>query len=315
MHREVLSKTVASLARQTLPSSEFEVIIADGQLCDGWGARLPEVVRATGRSLDYSFHVAPSSGRAVANNIGITHARADVLLFDADDFALAPGSVEAHLRFHEAHPDPGAVGIGGGFFAAALRADAYSRWLEDSGRLFGVSFTSGNGTVPPDFFYVGNASVKRTLLDRAGPFDEAFPHDAWDDYELSLRLAKQGMRATYLADAPAVHEHAYTLAERRQSIRWAGEAAAILERKYPGPHEWQKECRIASWRHQAAALRARTAHLLTGRPEYLADYFHRTLAADFVRGYRGARSGLRADEPAASRSPSGAGRANPELEG
>lgn len=42
-HREVLSKAVAALARQTLAGSEFEVIIADGLLSDDWGARLPEV--------------------------------------------------------------------------------------------------------------------------------------------------------------------------------------------------------------------------------------------------------------------------------
>ena len=289
-HREVLAKAVAALALQTLPGSEFEVIIADGLLCDDWRARLPEVIRATGRSLDYSFHVAPTPSRAVANNIGIAHARADVLLFDADDFALAPGSLEAHLRFHEAHPDPRAVGIGGGFFEPALRADPYSQWLEDSGGLFGVSFTSGGGTVPPGFFYAGNASVKRALIDQAGAFDEDFPHDAWDDYELSLRLSKQGMRATYLPDAPAAHVHAYFLAERRQTMRWAGQAATILERKYPGVHPWQREGRTPPWRHRAAALRARAAYLLTGRPEHQERYYRRTIAADFALGYRSAAS-------------------------
>ena len=137
-HREVLAQAVAALARQTLPGSEFEVIIADGLLSDDWGARLPEVIRATGRVLDYSFH----------------------------------------------------------------------------------------------------------------------------------------------------------MAERRQSMRWAGQAAAILERKYPGPHPWQTEGRIPPWRHRAAALRARAAYFLTGRSEHREQYYRRTIAADFARGYRSAAPGL-----------------------
>ena len=298
VHPGDLAATVAALARQTLPFSAFEVIVVDGLRIEDWRARLPEVVRATGRPLDYSFHVAPSPARGISNNIGVAHARADLVLFDADDFVLAPGAVEAHLRFHQAHPDPCAVGIGPGFFPASLRGDAFREWLEDSGALIGVSFTSGRPAIPPDFFYVGNASVKRSLLEQAGPgpFDPDFPHDAWEDYELGLRLSKLGMRATYLPDAAATHEHQYTLTARRTSMRNAGGAAAILERKYPGAHAWQAQCQIAPWRHRAAALGGRAAYLLTGRPEHRAAYFDRTLSADFVRGYRMRRRASAAED-------------------
>ena len=288
-HRDVVASSLAALARQTLPHSEYEVIVVDSLKVEEWRERLGALVAGSAPTLQFSYYDA-TGGRAAANNVAIRHAKADVLLITADDFLLHPGSVEAHLKFHQQNAAEGAVGVGPGFFAPALRRDAFARWLEDSGDLIGISFTKGNGSIPPDFFYAGNCSVKRALVDRAGMFDEDFPSDAWDDYELGLRLKLHGMHATYLPDAAADHQHLYSIDIRRENLRKAGEAAVIFERKYPGPHEWQAQCRVSPWRYALAGTMARAAYLMTGSARHRDRYYRSILASEFVSAYREAKA-------------------------
>jgi len=285
-HRDVLARSIRALGAQTLPPADFEVLVIDRHQFEDWAPRLPELVAATGKPLNVVLHKIDGGGRARANNTGIRRSAADVLLFTADDFVQQPGSLEAHLRFHETHPDPGFVGVGPGYFSADRRRSSFARWLEDSGELLGISFTNGEASVPPDFFYVGNSSVKRALLDLAGTFDEDFPYDAWDDYELGLRFAKHGLHAVYVPGAVAIHDHGYSLAERRVSMHHAGESAAIFERKYPGPHAWQKRCRRAPWRLELKAQWCLLKSLLKRDARERGRYYRLTLERSFVVAYR-----------------------------
>jgi len=285
-HRDVLARSILALGAQTLPPSDFEVLVVDCHQFQDWAPRLPELVAATGKPLNVVLHKIDGGGRARANNTGIRESKADVLLFTADDFVQQPASVEAHLRFHETHPDPEFVGVGPGYFSDDRRRSAFARWLEDSGELLGVSFTDGKASVPPGFFYVGNSSVKRALLEQAGPFDEDFPYDAWEDYELSLRLAKHGLHTLYVPEAVAIHDHGYSLAERRVSMRHAGESAAIFERKYPGPHPWQKRCRRAPWRLELKAQWWLLKSLVKRDGRARGNYYRFTLERSFVAAYR-----------------------------
>jgi len=110
--------------------------------------------------------------------------------------------------------------------------------------------------------------------------------DAWEDYELSLRLAKHGMHAMYVPDAAAIHDHEYSLAERRVSMRNAGESAAIFERKYPGPHAWQKRCRHEPWRLELRAQWWLLKSMLKRCERARGRYYRLTLARSFVAAYR-----------------------------
>ena len=69
----------------------------------------------------------------------------------------------------------------------------FRRWLEDQGMLWGVTLNHLTGTVPEDFFYGANTSIKRRFLQQAGPFNESFTGLAGDDHEIGVRLSKMGM--------------------------------------------------------------------------------------------------------------------------
>src|SRR5690606_14748951 len=100
-----------------------------------------------------------------------------------------------------------------------------------------------------------------------------FPFDCWDDYEMGLRLARQGMRSIYVPEAMAEHDHAITFAERCRAIRRLGYSAALHEYKYPiSKPPWQKRLKRSPTGWKIRAWRYRIQYWITGNPKYLARH-------------------------------------------
>jgi len=174
-----------------------------------------------------------SGARSLRHNLGAAHAGGDLLVFLADDFEPVPHFLEAHADFHELNPDPHAVAVGPGLFDDALRQQPFARWVEDSGQIFGVPFRRCAGAWPRNYFYAGNASIKRSKFESLGGFDERFATDAWDDYEFGLRFAASGGYSQVVTEAIGIHRHAVSYEERCQTMEQAGEAARVLEAAHP----------------------------------------------------------------------------------
>jgi GT2 family glycosyltransferase len=204
-HENDFERVMEAYRRQTAPRSSFEIIVVNG------GARTDvqaKVQRASGNMFVRVIEI-ELRGRAAANNAGVRAARSDLIAFMADDFVPCTTLVRAHIDFHR-HASARAIGIGPAFFADELREDPFRRWLEDSGLLFGIAFAMVGNDWPEGFFYVGNASMQRSLFEDLGRFDEAFDHDLTDDFEFSLRLRRQGVRTHFLPKARCSHEHEVT---------------------------------------------------------------------------------------------------------
>jgi hypothetical protein len=170
-----------------------------------------------------------------------------------------------------------------------VRRDPFARWVEDSGELFGVSFTTGPYPEIAGFFYSANSSLKRRFLLGDNLFDERItPFDAWDDYELGLRLFERGLEIQYLPGASAIHDHELSLRERREMSRKAGAAAAAFDEIYPPPHSWTTgtEPSRSTLALALGAASARSRHLVSGHMRDRDAYWRQTLEREFVRGYR-----------------------------
>jgi len=230
----------------------------------------------------------PGAGRAAGYNAARDAAcpTAELVVFFADDFVAPDTLVAAHATFHREHPAPEAVGIGAALLPAEIGRDPFAHWLEASGELYGAPFFPGMREVPSDFFYVGNASVKRAFLERAGRFDQRFRHHAIDDDEMGRRLVALGMRSGYVAGALAEHQHPLTLAERRRVARQAGAAAHVFQALHGTPGHWRRTLRRSPWRHRLDALRHRLGHALTGSAERRSRYYRSLLRASFCAGHR-----------------------------
>jgi GT2 family glycosyltransferase len=277
-----------AMMKQTLPGGEFEVILVDA----AGHPTYPQLMKQfCSNARHISYHQIPAHGRARALNHALTIAKSDLIIFLADDFVPEPELVTSHLKFHEENPEPEAVGIGPGFVPEDLSTD-FTIWLERTGRFFGLPIYEGMTSIPEDFFYVGNASVKRELLDRAGSFDEIFLFHAGDDFEFGRRLRAAGMKAQFVTTATASHRHPVGLEERAEAFRELGQnARAVAERS--GEATWLRSLKLSAplWSPRIAA--ARSAMLMSKSSASRQRWWRVMLEAAFASGYRRGQNGSR----------------------
>jgi GT2 family glycosyltransferase len=277
------------LASQTTDLRGHEIVIVDGTGTEEIAKRVA-ALDPLPDSLG-SVRVIPVSqcGRATAANVGIRQATGDLLVLLAADFIPEPQLVEEHVRFHESQRAEGAIALGPGVFPAHLPKNAFAAWLERTGRLFGVSFTDPAGPASTSFFYSANASLKKAFVERVGGFDETFPYNCVEDYELGQRLLRHGGWVTYLPRARASHEHDLPLAVRRASMWQAGLSAVRFAARYPDRPLLYEEC---GRRPEIYRLRAHfwhMVHLLSRSRAAQERYWQNTLSQALAQGYRAGR--------------------------
>jgi GT2 family glycosyltransferase len=292
----VLNQAMAALARQTVDLESFEVIVVDDPVEDDSDrvAAALESHRIPVRHLHRA-----DRGVSAARNVGWRAARAPVVLFLGDDILSSPTLVAEHLAFHARHAQEHVAVLGHVRWADRLRVTPFMTWLErgfqsNYGRL-------DRGGIPSWFdFLTTNVSVKRSMLERAGGFDERnFPFLS-EDTDLGLRLFGLGLELRYQPAARAEHLHRQTLAQWRTRIREIARSERRMIELYPElePH-FERRLRLALAESPA---RARAARLLfplrrAGWPRlsrfvdhHLDVYYRQRLAPAFLEVWDSASS-------------------------
>lgn len=225
---ERLARTLAALAAQDVDPRRFEVIVV-GDPGDDLAA-LDAAIDAAGRPYAARRLIREAPAVGAARNLGWRSARAPVVLFLGDDILGAPRLVAEHLAWHARHPDPRDGVLGHVTWARELEITPFMRWLErglqfDYFSIDGIDAGFGH-------FYTANISVKRSLLERVGGFDEErFPF-LYEDLDLGYRLHDVGFRLLYNRRARAEHLHPTTIEG------WAPRmaATATAERRWVALH-------------------------------------------------------------------------------
>lgn len=177
--RDSLRRTLASLYAQTL--ALHEVIVVDDASGEGTGTMLAEdFPEVTYLRLD------EQGGPAAARNRGVRAARGDLVAFTDDDCVAPPGWLEGHAAYYD---DPRVGAVGGPQIPPAPNfydkvdiiryADLYYDRVRRIERLTGWE---GLAT--------SNMSVRRTVFDQVGYFDEALLTGA--DPEFTRRAVRDG---------------------------------------------------------------------------------------------------------------------------
>jgi len=186
-----MAECMAALSNQTIPRSEYEVIVVDDGSTDDtadiaarYGAR---VLRQA------------NSGPAVARNQGIAEARGAIILFTDADCAPAPDWIE---QMTAPLADPQIAGSKGVYRTRQENLAARFIQIEYEDR---YDHTARHKYV--DFIDTYAACYRRNILFASGGFNTSFPFASVEDQELSFRLAQAGHKMVFNPRAAVYHRH------------------------------------------------------------------------------------------------------------
>lgn len=193
---------------------QFETIVVD----NGGNEAVLEELKA--RRVRY-FRLKENFRPSLARNVGIEHARGEVVIFLDDDALAEPEFVAEHLR---AQQQPGVLGVRGKVLPKTSRAF----------NQLALMYDLGGQPVPSYVDLEGNASFSREALRAVGGFNPAV--FAGEGVELSYRLVQHfGGREKLIYWPGAVIYHDYATGFRkyfRKTLRGA-KMRVYLERCYP----------------------------------------------------------------------------------
>ncbi len=284
---DLLERCLGSLAAQDLPADRHEVIVVD----DGSADRTTDVLGTWSRGLPQLRALTQSENRgpAAARNRAWREARAPVVLFLDDDIVVPPALVRTHVELHRSADDPHLGILGRVDWAPELAVTRFMHWLDRSGLQFAYDTWLRPGPVDPPYaaFYTANLSMRRSLLEASGGFDERFPFPAYEDIELAWRLARHGFRMEYRPEAQAYHSRPIDLPTFRRRMAMVAESAeliAAVQPDFPVDHGFAE--RGGTGARRLWLLRARfPLAVLTGDDDTVA----RRYAAEIAAAYRSGR--------------------------
>ncbi|MHB8669959.1 MAG: glycosyltransferase family 2 protein [Acidimicrobiales bacterium] len=235
---EMLDRCLSHLARQTIDSNRYEVVVADDASEDATA----EVARrwAVSGDLDLTYRRCEKGYAGAARNRGVEASTAARILFLGDDVLAAPDLLQRHLEGAERH-GPSSVLVGrvelalddAGRQRGAL-LPPFMRYLESEGvhHAFPQLERMAPGPCPGWYFYACNASLPRAAFDAVGGFDESIRR-AWEDGELGFRLDRAGYALRFLPEATATHVHPMTI-DRYVGFLRAGrqDVATVIRRAW-----------------------------------------------------------------------------------
>jgi len=198
-----LELTLDALCAQTIPTSNFEVIVVDDGAVPPLAARLTPYVHRLSLSSIRLERVGPSAGRNAAAKI----AKSSLLIFLDDDCVPDPGWLQAYRDAFDAAPDCALAGPIVNGLPENECAEAYHlifRFLYSRH----VAGTAGRSSAP--FIISANFAVAANLFSAVGGFDETFRLAA-EDRMFSETWLRHGRTFCAVPGAIVYHHRPLTL--------------------------------------------------------------------------------------------------------
>lgn len=230
-NEHTLPKTLAALKSQIIPENwQLEIIISDD------GSTTPPL---SNKGEDLGVQVVKNyhRGSASARNSGlekiISNEKNIVILLGAD-IILRPNSITHHIQFHEHNTSSKDAALGFVVWDPRLPPSPLNEWMTHSGPQNNFDSLLGEKTCDTaKFFYASHLSVKAIAL-KHHRFSEKFSSYGWEDIELGIRLAENGIKLHPLPRAVGLHNHKYnpdSIAKRQRAV---GSGSVLLQKIHPG---------------------------------------------------------------------------------
>ena len=251
--RESLLRALASLATQSIPPEQYEVVVVVDGSDDG--------SRKAAESLptQYSLRVLwqANRGRASACNAGVAAARGEVVVLLDDDMTATPELLAAHLHAHANGASLAVIG------AAPIRLvpemPAHVQYVGGKFNRHLEHLEAAGRPVQLRDFYSGNLSIRRDVLEAVGAFDERFTVYGNEDLELSIRLTDAGVRLVYEPAALAWQAYDKSFGALARDNVAKGRTAVLLARLHP---EAREQLKLGTFARDRLARRAVVKGLL-----------------------------------------------------
>lgn len=189
---------------QTLPTSQFEVIVCD----DGSRQPIQEALASTLAALTDRFSVRvirqENRGPAAARNRGAAEASGRYLAFTDDDCRPERDWLERLLGHFAVHPH---ALVGGGLRTSA-GSDRYARATQ---AIMDFVYAEQERHKGLRVFSTSNLALPAAGFQELGGFSLTFRRAAGEDYDLCARWFSGGGEMTYAPDAVVAHDHALSL--------------------------------------------------------------------------------------------------------
>jgi GT2 family glycosyltransferase len=204
----LVERLLDQLGRQTLPPSEFEVVVMD----DGSLPAVAPRLRALWTPYTLTVLEQQNSGAAVARHNAILRARGELLVLLDDDMQVPPEFLAEHVRLH-------APGIPTAVFGryrddpAIAAMPLFERWRAAKWSQWSAAYAQG-APVRGYALCGGNASLRRCDYLAVGGFDPTL--DRSEDAELGLKLEQHGVKLIFSEAAYTLHSSDHT--EPRQFL-------------------------------------------------------------------------------------------------
>lgn len=235
---DILQECLDALFHQDIPDNDYEVIVVD----DGSKDETQKVLDGfAAKHKNFRFLHQKNQGQGIARNLGIQHAKGNIIVFIGDDIIVKENFLSEHLRYHLRHQAEKDAVLGLTVWHPKLHITPFMNWLTNGSTVFGrfgghqfaYEKLEGKDEADYNFFYTSNISLKRSLLDKY-PFDPTFSGYGWEDIELGYRLhQREGLRLYYNKDAVGYHDHVMTESSLSDRMRSIGKSAWVFHKRYP----------------------------------------------------------------------------------
>ena len=198
--KDYLREIIHLLQDQTIPQSDYEIIVCDSYSPDGTKEVMEELCK---RYSNIRYLNTKKNVLAVKRNMGIRASESPIVVFMDDDVFPTNHFVEAHLSAHE--DTDGVVFCGQIRFQQEwVKRSNYYRYRDDCH--LGEKDRPIWDDLPFNKIVVMNLSFKKDeLLNKVGFVDERFIGYGGEDTEFGYRITKSGLKLVYLEKALAYH--------------------------------------------------------------------------------------------------------------
>ncbi len=185
-----------ALENQGLSKVDYEVIVVDDGSNDGTSAFLKDFQSNT--LLQFSFYIQHNSGPALARNLGIKHAKAELIAFTDDD--CVPQEQWLKDLICAFPKDKSCAAIGG--IVKRKNNSIISQYIDE---YIPYKHIENKGIVY--ILCTANAVFKKSVLTELKGFNPMFTWPGGEDSELSFRINSAGYHMLSINSAIVLHKH------------------------------------------------------------------------------------------------------------